>query len=75
MDKYKKELSDIEKKKRKELNEKIQNVLDKHNEEYESLANESDKLYDMEEKLKIKYDELNKKTGLNKFYSKVEGLL
>lgn len=72
MTEYQKELQTKDKKRMKELNERIQTVLEEYSEEYGALADESDKLYDMEEKLKKKYDKLNQKTGLNELYSQVE---
>jgi uncharacterized protein YoxC len=61
-----------EKREMKKLEDNIQETLEKYDEEYSSLAGESEKLYEKENKLKEKYAVLNKKTGLDKLYEKLE---
>lgn len=61
-----------EKSEMKKIEDKIQETLEKYDKEYSSLAKESETLYEKENKLKEKYATLNKKTGLDKLYKKLE---
>lgn len=57
-----------------EIQKFIDILMDEYEEEYLSLTQESEKLYEKQKKLKKKYEALDKKTGLNDLFSKLAEL-
>lgn len=55
----------------KAIGKQIDEAESKYATEYEALAKESEKLFELNEALEKKYEELDEKAGVNKLYEKL----
>lgn len=53
------------------VEKQIEETMEKYEDEYMALAKKSEKLYDENEALKLEYENLDKKSGLNNLFERV----